>query len=71
MEANGSCHAPCNALRQKNITKEVETVTREFLKKVCDLGLYKTRKHYYKRIVTNDYIKVIRDNRVVIAVWAR
>jgi len=46
-------------------------MTREFLKKVCDLGLYKTRKHYYKRIVTNGYIKVIRDNREVIAVWAR
>ena len=46
-------------------------MTREFLKKVCDFGFIKTRKHYYKRIVTTEYIKVIRDNREVVAVWAR
>lgn len=46
-------------------------MTRKFLEKVCNLGFIKTRKHYYKRIVTTDYIKVIRDNKYVVAVWAK
>ena len=46
-------------------------MTREFLEKVCKLGLVKTRRHYYKRIITANYIKVIRDNNYVCAVWAR
>lgn len=46
-------------------------MTREFLKKVCKLGFVKTRKHYYKRIVTMNFVKVIRDNEYVVAVWAR
>lgn len=46
-------------------------MTREFLEKVCRFGLVKTRKHYYKRIFTTNYIKIIRDNNYVVAVYVR
>ena len=43
---------------------------REFLQKVVKSGIVCTRKHVYKRIFEHGFLKVIREDGIVLAVYA-
>lgn len=46
-------------------------MTRQFFARIMQAGIVKTRKHIYKRVNSNDLIKIVRDDGRICAVYAR